>query len=287
MSGASTGRGSELTIRTAVKAIVLLAVYGTALALALLVYRSYLYGNVRTIAVSDLSDLDEAFEVGNASLRVRNREFTKVCFAGDFAYALKDARRWFDPKDTQFAVALRAAGGPADAYNDDEHSSIVLLSQTSALILQLDRREGLSVVNFGCTNADAGDIEIRSYKTNSSLEFFLPNATLKSPREPPATLCAVKLERLVESIDELFVEKVKRTRARLWAAVRRYLPAKDCNAGEVISIARRSRFFKSPINDTDSIISFESSDIRVEFHLERDAGRVDKPSVFSTGVPSW
>lgn len=88
-----------MTIKTAVKAIALLAVYGTALALALLAYRSYLYGNVSTIVVSDLSDLDEAFVVGGASLRVRNREFTKVCFAGDFAYALKDARQWFDPKD--------------------------------------------------------------------------------------------------------------------------------------------------------------------------------------------
>lgn len=276
-----------MTIKTAVKAIVLLAVYGTALALALLAYRSYLYGNVSTIAISDLSDLDEAFVIGSASLRVRNREFTKVCFAGDFAYALKDARQWFDPKDNQFTVALRAAGGPADVYNDDNHSSIVLLSHTSALILQLDFREGLSVVNFGCANVDAGDIEIKSYKTNSSLEFFLPNARLKSPRKPPAALCAERLERLVDSIDEVFVERVKRTRARLWAAVRRYLPATGCNADEVISIARRSRFLKSQINDTDSIISFESSDIRVEFHLEKDAGRVDKPSVFSTGVPSW
>ncbi len=88
-----------MTIKTAVKATALLAVYGTAVALALLVYRSYLYGYVRTIAVSDLSDLDEAFVVGSASLRVRNREFTKVCFAGDFAYALEDARQWFDPED--------------------------------------------------------------------------------------------------------------------------------------------------------------------------------------------
>lgn len=276
-----------MTIRTAVKAIVLLAVYGTALALALLAYRSYLYGNVSTVAVSDLSDLDGAFVVGSASLRVRSREFTKVCFAGDFTYPLKDARQWFDSKDTQFAAALRAAGGPADAYNDDNHSSIVLLSHTSALILQLDVREGLLIVNFGCADVNAGDIEIRSYRTNSSLEFYLPNATLKSPRKSPATLCAERLERLVNSIDEVFVERVKRTRASLWAAVRRYLPATRCNADEVISIARRSRFLKSPINDMDSIIGFESSDIRVEFHLQRDAGRVDKPSVFSTGVPSW
>ena len=274
-----------MTIRTAVKAIVLLAVYGTALALALLVYRSYLYGNVSTIAISDLSDLDEVFEVGRASLRVRNREFTKVCFAGDFAYALKDARQWFDPKDSQFTVALRAAGGPADAYNDDNHSSIVLLSHTSALILQLDLREGLSIVNFGCANVNAGDIEIRGYKTNSSLEFYLPNATLKSPREPPAALCAEKLERLVESIDGLFAERVKR--ARFWAPIRRYLPAEGCNVDEVISIAKGSRFFKPPIKDTDSTIGFENSDIRVEFRLDKGAGRVDDPDVVRIGVRSW
>jgi len=274
-----------LTIRTAIKAIVLLAVYGTVLALALLVYRSYLYGNVSTIAISDLSDLDEVFEVGRASLRVRNREFTKVCFAGDFAYALKDARQWFDPKDLQFTVALRAAGGPADAYNDDNHSSIVLLSHTSALILQLDLREGLSVVNFGCANVDAGDIEIRSYKTNSSLEFVLPNATLKSPRKPPANLCTERLERFVESIDELFVEKVER-RVRAWAAIRRYLPATGCNVDEVVSIVKKSKFFKTPTDGTDSTIRFEDSDIRVQLRMENNAGRVGDPSVILLGVPS-
>jgi hypothetical protein len=274
-----------LTIKTAVKAIVLLAVYGTALALALFAYRSYLYGNVRTVAVSDLSDLDEAFVVGSASLRVRNREFTKVCFAGDFAYALKDAGQWFDPKDSQFAVALRAAGGPADAYNDDNHSSIVLLSHTSALILQLDLREGLSVVNFGCADVDAGNIEIKSYKTNSSLEFYLPNATLKALRKPPVNLCAENLERLVASIDELFVEKVKR-RVRAWAAIRRYLPATGCNADEVVSIVRKSKFFKAPTDGMDSTIRFEDSDIRVQLRIEKTAGRVGDPSVISLGLPS-
>ena len=272
-----------MTIKTAVKAAVLLAVYGTALALALLAYRSYLYGNVSTIAVSDLSDLDEAFVVGSASLRVRNREFTKVCFAGDFSYALKDARQWFDPKDRQFTVALRAAGGPADAYNDDNHSSIVLLSHTSALILQLDVREGLLVVNFGCADVDAGDIEIRSYKTNSSLEFYLPNATFKSPRKPPATLCAERLERLVESIDELFVEKVER-RVRAWAAIRRYLPATGCNVDEVASIIRKSKFFKAPTDGADSTICFEDSDIRVQFRMEKTAGRSWRSIRYLTSV---
>jgi hypothetical protein len=274
-----------LTIKTAVKAIVLLAVYGTALALGLLVYRSYLYGNVSTIAVSDLSDLDEAFVIGSASLRVRNREFTKVCFAGDFAYALKDARQWFDPKDAQFTAALRAAGGPADAYNDDNHSSIVLLSHASALILQLDFREGLSVVNFGCADVDAGDIEMKSYKTNSSLEFLLPSATLKSPRTPPATLCAERLERFVASMDELFIEKIER-RARAWAAIRRYLPATGCSVDEVISIVKKSKFFKPPTEGADSTIRFEESDIRVQLRMEESTGRVGDPSVIFLGVPS-
>lgn len=274
-----------MTNRTAVKAIVLLAIYGAALALALLAYRSHLYGNVRTISVSDLSDLDEAFVVEGASLRVRNREFTKVCLAGDFTYPLKDARQWFDPKDTQFTAALRAAGGPTDSYNDDNHSSIVLLSHTSALILQLDWREGLSVVNFGCADVDAGDIEIRSYKTNSSLEFYLPNATLKSPRKPLATLCAERLERFVASIDELFAEKVER-RARAWAAIRKYLPATGCDVDEVISIVKKSRFFKPPKEDADSTIRFEDADIRVQLRMEKSTGKVGDPSVILLGVPS-
>jgi hypothetical protein len=278
-----------LTIRTAGKAIILSAIYGTVLVFAWAVYSSYGDSNVSRITVSKLSDLDEAFEVGTSSLRVRNPEFLKVCFAGDYVYALKDARQWFAAKDTEFMPALRAAGGPADTFNDDEHSSIVLLSHTSALILQLDRRTGFSVVNLGCASADAGDIKIKRYKTNSSTEFYLPNATLSSPpgpEQPRAALCAEKLHRFVESIDELLAKTVAQNEP-FWAVIRKYLPATGCRVDEVISISKTSRFFEPRIKDTDSTISFRNSDIRVGFQIEEDTGNIGYPDVSSTHLPSW
>lgn len=169
-----------MTIRTVAKAITLLAVYGTALLIALEVYSSYRYSNVKKITVSKLSDLDEVFEVGASSLTVRNPEFLKVCLAADYVYALKDAAEWFGPNEIEFTSALEAAGGLADTFNDEGSSSIVLLSHASAVILGLEQRTGFSVRSTGCASA-ANDIEIRKSRSDANgIEFFLPNATVRS-----------------------------------------------------------------------------------------------------------
>jgi len=153
-----------------------------ALLFALAVYSSYRYSNVSTITVSKLSDLDEVFEVGTSSLKVRNPEFLKVCFAGDYVHALESAQKWFAPDEAEFKPALAAAGGLADTFNDEGSSSIVLLSHTSAVILELERRTGFSVAIVGCTSA-ANDIEIRKSRSDADgIEFWLPNATLRSTR---------------------------------------------------------------------------------------------------------
>src|SRR5882757_2300136 len=231
------------------RTVALLAVYGTVLVLGFLLYASYRDSNVSRISVSKLSDLDEEFEVGVWGVRVKNPKFLKVCFTGDYVHALKDAKQWFAAEDTEFKVALRAAGGPADVFNDDEHSSIVLLSHDSALILQLSWRAGLSVTNLGCASVDGANIDLKSYETNSSVNLLLRGATPKSPRgpeHPRATLCAQKLERLVESIDELLAQDVEQR--SIWAAIRRYLPETGCRAAEVISIVETSRFL-TPLSE--------------------------------------
>jgi hypothetical protein len=130
------GREDELTIRTIGKTIALLAVYGTAFAFAELIYVSYRYSNVSAIAVSKL---DGVFEVGASSLRVRDPGFLKVCFAGEYAYALENAQNRVAPNEIEFKPALEAAGGLADSFNFEGSSSIVLLSHTSAVILFLCR----------------------------------------------------------------------------------------------------------------------------------------------------
>jgi hypothetical protein len=279
-----------LAINAAVKAIALLSALGAAVMFGLLAYVSYRDCNVSKITVSRLSDLERVFEVGASSLRVRNPEFRKVCFTGDHVYALKEAQQWFRADQAEFKRALRAADGSADAFNGDEHSSIVLLSHSSALILQLDWQQGLLLANFGCASIDAGDIEIRRYQTNSSTEFYLPNATPKSPRGPGlprATPCEERMERFVESIDDLLANKIVK-REFFWAAIRKYLPAAGCTVEEVISISRTSKFSAPPFErHAVYVIIFRNSDVKVTFGLQKDTGNIQYPSVGSTRRPTF
>jgi hypothetical protein len=282
-----------LTLRTAGRATALLAAFGAVLVLVLLAHVFYRDGNVDRIKVSKLSDLEDVFEVSASRLRVRNPEFRMVCFTGDYVYALKDAEQWFRKDGAEFERALRAAGGRADAFNDDEHSSIVLLSHSSALILQLDWQEGLILANFGCASIDAGDIEITRYQTNPSTEFYLWNATSKSPREPGqprATLCEERMERFVESIDDLLAKQTTK-REFFRAVIRKYLPDTACTVEEVISISKTSKFFTLPFDFPppfeDYLIRFRNSSVEVGFAQKKDNGKVELPYVRSTGPPSW
>lgn len=274
-----------------IKVTAWIAVCCTAIASALLTYQSYRDSNVSRIMVSNLSDLGGEFEIGNAALRVRNPKILKVCFAGDYVYALKDARYWFAADDAEFALALRAAGGPADIFNGEERSSIVLLSRKSAVIMQLDRRTGLSVANFGCADADASNIVIRRYFTNPNIELLLSNATLKAPTGPgqlPTTPCADRLRKFAGSIDELLTENAIE-REYFWAVIRKYLPAKGCALQEVISIARTSRFFV-PLDEQGTFanytIAFKNADTLVNFSLQRATGNIDDPFVGPTRAPT-
>jgi len=269
------------------RTIALLAVYGTVVVFGFLLHASYRDSNVSRISVSKLSDLDEEFEVGVWGVRVKNPKFLKVCFTGDYVHALKDAKQWFAAEDAEFKAALRAAGGPADVFNDDEHSSIVLLSHDSALILQLSWRAGLSLANFGCASVNGASITLKGYETNSSVSLFLSGATPKSPRgreQPGATLCAQKLERFVESIDELLARTVQKR--FIWAAIRRYLPGTGCRADEVISIVRTSRFF-TPLSENSTAygITFQNSDWTIYFELDKNTGEITAPWISSRHPP--
>jgi hypothetical protein len=258
------------------RTIALLVVYGTVVVFGFLLHASYRDSNVSRIAVSKLSDLDEEFEVGVWGVRVKNPKFLKVCFTGDYVYALKDAKQWFAAEDTEFEVALRAAGGPADVFNDDDHSSIVLLAHDSALIMQLSWQAGLSLANFGCANVNGADIELKGYETNPSVSLFLPRATPKSPRgleHPRATLCEQKLKRFVESIDEFLAQDAP-TRF-MSAAIKRYLPETGCRVDEVIQIARTSKFLVwVSENPTKYSIAFENPDWRIGFVLDETTGKI-------------
>lgn len=287
----SASRTDTLMIRFLIKPIAWLVALGAATAAAFLAYSSYRDRNVSRIFVSNLSDLGSEFEIAHAALRVRDPDVLKICFAGDYVYALKDARYWFAADDTEFALALGAAGGRADIFNGEERSSIVLLSHKSAVIMQLDRRTGLSVANFGCADADAGNIVIRRYLTNPSIELLLSSATLKAPvgpDQPPATPCVGQLRRFSDSIDELLAENVVEEEF-FWAVIRKYLPAKGCAAPEVISITRTSRFFVplgEPGPHANYRIAFKNADTLVSFGLQRDTGNIEFPFVGPTRAPT-
>ncbi|MES2192932.1 MAG: hypothetical protein V4517_00830 [Pseudomonadota bacterium] len=273
--------------RIAGQTFAVLVIIEAALGFVLLAYVSWRDSNVSTIAVSRLSDMEEVFEVGASSLRIRNPEFLKICFTGDFVHALKDAQDWFRADETEFKRPLRAAGGRADPFNDDVHSAIVLLSHSSALILQLDWRHGLLLGNFGCANTNVGDIPIRRYQTNPSIEFYLPNATPKSPRgpgQPRATLCEENMERFVDTIDELLEKQVSGSEP-FWAAIRKYLPATGCSASEVISAARRSKFLETPSSGANHWIFLRRENKGVIFRLHEETGEIDGTEIFAPG--SW
>jgi hypothetical protein len=275
-------------IRTVGKAIALLIVYGTALQLGLAVYSTYRYTNVSKIIVSKLSDLDEVFEVGASSARVKNPEFLVVCFAGDYVYSLQDAKHWFVGNEGGFDAVLEGVGGTADSFNGVGQSSIVLLSRSSAVILQFDLRTEFLVKNLGCAGAD-NDLEIKRYESNTSTELYLPSATLKAPRgpqQPPVTLCGEKLERFVVSIDDLLAKNKEISHEAYWAVTRKYLPATACVVDEVFSISSASRFFEPRKSGTDSTVRFRNADVIIMFRLERDTGTIDRPDVSSTHLPS-
>jgi hypothetical protein len=273
--------------RIAGQAIAILVILGAVLGFVLLAYASWRDSNVSTIAVARLSDLEEVFEVGASSLRVKKPGFLKICFTGDFVHALKDAQDWFRADETEFKPALRAAGGRADPFNGDQYSSIVLLSHSSSLILQLSWRHGLLLENSGCASTDVGDIPIRRYQTNSSIKFYLPNATPKSPGppgQPRATLCEEKMERFVASIDELLEKQVSGSEP-FWAAIRKYLPATGCSASEVISAARRSKFLEPPSGGANHRIFLRRENKGVIFRLNEDTGEIDRTEIVAPG--SW
>jgi hypothetical protein len=172
-----------MTFKTIVKTVITLSVAVVVLVVGLDAYVAHRYGKVKEIAVSKLSDVDEAFEVGASSLKVRNPEFRIVCLVGDYVDSLAEAKTWLAPNDAEFMPALEAAGGLADTFNDEGEASIVLLSHMSALILKLDYRTGFSVANLGCASVDASNLEIRKSKNYpSGKEFYLPNATVRSTR---------------------------------------------------------------------------------------------------------
>ena len=79
--------------------------------------------------------------------------------------------------------------------------------------------------------------------------------------QPRAASCAEKMEKFVESIDELLAKNVLEDEP-FWAVIRENLPVKGCSVAEVISISRTSKFSVPPFEQYASYTI--SSEIRTK-----------------------
>lgn len=270
-----------MTIRTSTKVIALLGVYAVAMLLCGVAYVSFRDRNVTSIKVVQFSQLDQDFELVGSSLRVKDPDFLKVCFSKQYAYALKDAQKWFAASDTEFASVLRAAGGRADVFNGRTGSSIVLLSRHSARIVQFDARSDVAALNVGCTNIDAGNIQVKRLEPSEGVQLSLLNATLKERRgDGPlqASVCVEQLQRFVESVDELLAENAPPQ--HLIALMADYMPEKGCTPDEVAAIAKASRFC---VNDPPPVFTFRGEEAIVTLTLKTFGGLTGRVE----GIPHW
>src|SRR5260370_13724298 len=80
----------------------------------------------------------------------------------------------------------------------------------------------------------------------SSLALMSIVAARSDAEQPRATLCAEKLQRVVESIDELLNKNVLEDEP-FWTVIREYLPVRGCSVDEDVFISRTSQFSVPPV----------------------------------------
>ncbi len=102
----------------------------------------------------------------------------------------------------------------------------------------------------------------------------------KAPAEQSGDApCAERLRMFVLEIDKLFARR-EQVHEAYYEVIRNYLPEKGCNADEVISISKTSKF-AMPMLERYAWYDFEfrNSDIHVVFVLRKDTGRIETPAV--------
>jgi hypothetical protein len=100
--------------------------------------------------------------------------------------------------------------------------------------------------------------------------------------QAPASLCAVHLQRLVDSVDALMTE-AGTPEEHYWAAMRKYLPPQGCTIEEAESIARTSRFYLPLVRKVSAAanhtIAFRNVDTLIHFGLNKDTRIIEYPFV--------
>jgi hypothetical protein len=103
--------------------------------------------------------------------------------------------------------------------------------------------------------------------------------------EAQATLCAEKVRRFVESIDELLTGNANDVYV-FREPIRKYMPATGCNVEEVISISKTSKFFVQAYDWSPAYtIIFKNSRFDITFGLRKDTGNIEYPAA-QTRLPT-
>jgi hypothetical protein len=99
-----------------------------------------------------------------------------------------------------------------------------------------------------------------------------------SADESQAALCAEKVRRFVESIDELLTKNPNDVYV-FREPIRKYMPEKGCSVEEVILISKTSKFFVEAYDWSPAYtIIFRSPRFDITFGLRKDTGNIEYPS---------
>jgi hypothetical protein len=104
------------------------------------------------------------------------------------------------------------------------------------------------------------------------------NATDSSAGESQAAICSINVQKFVEEIDGLLIANHKSVSVFDYP-IRKYLPVKGCNADEVISISKHSKFFVEAYDWSPAYtIVFRNSKFDITFGLRKDTGNIQYPA---------
>ena len=108
-------------------------------------------------------------------------------------------------------------------------------------------------------------------------------ATGSIAEESAAALCSAKLRKFVPAIDLIFAERPLSVED-YYGPIRDYLSGtRGCNVDEVISIAKKSKYFSelSESSYTTYVIVFYGNNVTVSFGLKKDTGDIETPAAYT------
>ena len=125
--------------------------------------------SIREIArIEDFQQFLDLSSTGVAT--VKSGEYQMICLTHGYGFALAQVKEIIDSKTTPFTSKVWAAAGGLNDYPEAEfNGAVVLLSAEKAVVLGVDKRNGISVGQRDCANVDSARVEIRKYGEHQEL----------------------------------------------------------------------------------------------------------------------